>query len=194
MTLEQKPKIIQTMIESLNLQTEILTLRHFTLADTQKVFAMSQEQGLKKWIPDQVYKNEGQTREVLNFLIGQYDKPGNPSLGPYVLGVCLSESEKVIGHVGLSPFGDSVEVGYAIEDKHKGQGYATNAVTLMSDWGIKTFRLSQVFGIVSTDNTASCHVLESSGFQLIDESEGNLHNRIGLIRKYCKRSEAQGLL
>jgi ribosomal-protein-alanine N-acetyltransferase len=177
------------MIESLNLQTETLTLRHFTLADTQKVFAMSQENGLKEWIPDQVYKNEEQTREVLNYLISQYDTPGNPSSGPYVLGVCLSDSKDLIGHVGLSPFEDSVEVGYAIEDKHKGQGYATEAVTKISDWGIQTFGLSQILGIVSTDNTVSCKVLESSDFQLIEEIEGSLHGRIGLIRKYRKRSE-----
>jgi hypothetical protein len=58
---------------------------------------------MKEWIPDQVYDNEQQAREFLGYLIRQYDKPGNPLFGPYVLGVCLNETQEVIGHVGLSP-------------------------------------------------------------------------------------------
>lgn len=161
-------------------------LRHFTLDDSLKVFIMSQEAGMKEWIPDQVYKNEQHASEVIGYLISQYEDPGNPLSGPYVLGVCFSATQELIGHVGLSPFKDSVEVGYAIEDKFQGQGYATSAVMSMSEWGIQKFRLSQIFGFVSTDNVPSCKVLESSYFQLIEEFEGRLHDRQGTIRKYCK--------
>lgn len=174
------------MLESLPIQTESLTLRHFTLDDSSKVFIMSQEAGMKEWIPDQVYKNEKQAREVLGYLISQYDEPGNPLSGPYVLGVCLAKNQELIGHVGLSPYKDSVEVGYAIEKKFQGKGYATQAVTSVSEWGIQKYGLFQIFGIVGIDNFVSCRVLESANFQLIEEFEGRLHGRQGFIRKYCK--------
>ena len=174
------------MVESLPILTESLILRHFAPDDSLKVFNMSQEAGIKKWIPDQVYRNEQQACEVLGYLISQYNEPGDPLSGPYVLGVCLAETHELIGHAGLSPFKDSVEVGYAIEDKFQGLGYATKAVTSMSEWGIQKFALSQIFGIVSIDNVVSCRVLESSNFQLIDEFEGKLHDRQVVIRKYCK--------
>ena len=146
---------------------------------------------MKEWIPDQVYQNEKQAREVLGYLISQYEEPGNPLSGPYVLGVCLAETQELIGHVGLSPFKDSVEVGYAIEDKYQGQGYATKSVALVSEWGIHIFKFSQIFGIVSTDNVVSCKVLESASFQLIEEYEDILHDRCGVIRKYSKTSTIQ---
>jgi ribosomal-protein-alanine N-acetyltransferase len=174
------------MLESQPIQTESLILRHFTLDDSLKVFKMSQESGMKEWIPDQVYKNEQQAHEALGYLISQYEEPGNPLSGPYVLGVCLAETQELIGHVGLSPFKESVEIGYAIENNFQGKGFATKAVTSMSDWGIHKFGLSQIFGFASIDNVASCKVLESSNFYLIEELEGILHDRQGTIRKYCK--------
>lgn len=174
------------MVGSIPIQTESLILRHFILDDSFKVFKMSQESGMKKWIPDQVYKNEQQAREVLGYLISQYDEPVNPLLGPCVLGVCLVETQELIGHVGLSPFKDSVEIGYAIEDNFQGNGYATQAVTFMSEWGIQKFGLSQILGMVSIENIGSCKVLESSNFQVKEEFEGRLHNRQGIIRKYWK--------
>ena len=51
------------------IETKKLLLRPFTLNDTGKVFQMSLEDGMKKWIPDQVYDDENEAHEVLEFLI-----------------------------------------------------------------------------------------------------------------------------
>jgi ribosomal-protein-alanine N-acetyltransferase len=174
------------MLESLSIQTEALILRQLTPYDASKLFIMSQEAGIKKWIPDQVYHNKQQAREVINYLCSQYEDPGNPLSGPYVLGVCLAETQELVGHVGLSPFMGSVEIGYAIEDKYQRQGYATKAVNLMSEWGLQQFELSQILGVVSIDNIVSCRVLEGANFKLIEEVEDRLHHRQIVIRKYCK--------
>jgi ribosomal-protein-alanine N-acetyltransferase len=147
---------------------------------------MSQEQGMKKWLPDQVYHNEQHAREILKDLISKYTEPGNPLSGPYVLAVSLAGNQELIGHVGLSPYKNSVEIGYAIEEKFQGKGYATKAVDIISGWGFDKFRLSHIFGIVANDNSVSKRVLKSSRFQLSEEYEGILHNREGIIRIYIK--------
>src|SRR5438874_13642912 len=92
--------------------TGALFLRHLTLDDTAVMLRLSQEQGIRAWIPNQVYADEAQALEVLRFLSSQYSPSANPRHTPYVLGVCLSASHELIGQVGFSPCEYGVEVGY----------------------------------------------------------------------------------
>jgi ribosomal-protein-alanine N-acetyltransferase len=164
--------------------TQTVTLRHLVPDDAAKIFAMSQESGLRTWLPDQVYQSEEEALAVLQYLDEKYRDPGTPSLAPYVLGVCLIGSNELIGHVGLSPLDEQVEIGYAIEDKYQGQGIASQAVRAMSEWALVHFTLPRILGIVAANNSASCKVLQNADFELIEESMGILHDRSCLVRKY----------
>jgi ribosomal-protein-alanine N-acetyltransferase len=166
-----------------------LTMRRFVLEDTPKVLAMSQESGMRAWLPDQVYESERAALDVLRYLIAQYRDPGTPARAPYVLGICLTSSLELIGHVGLSPLHEQVEVGYAVESRYQGRGFASEAVRTVSEWGMQRFDLLRVLGIVTSDNTASCKVLQHAGFDLVDESMGSLHGRSGLVRTYQKEHQ-----
>lgn len=166
--------------------TSSLTLRVFVPEDAPKVYAMSQEPGIRTWLPDQVYENAQAALEVLRYLIAQCRDPGTPALGPYVLGICLTRSSELIGHVGLSPLSDQVEVGCAIEHRFQGFGFATEAIKALSEWGMQRFGLAHVLGIVATENIASCTVLERAGFVFIDESMRSLHGQTRLVRTYRK--------
>jgi RimJ/RimL family protein N-acetyltransferase len=168
------------------LETERLTLRHFVPGDAPKAFAMSREADSRAWLPDQVYESESSALEVLRRLIEQGNAPGTPSLGPYVLGVCSRDRGVLIGHVGLSPLGENVEIGYAIETARQGHGFATEAVRAMSDWGLARFGLPRILGIVAAENAASCKVLQNSGFEFAEESVRILHGRARLVRTYRK--------
>lgn len=145
---------------------------------------------MKKWLPDQVYRDESHALEVLRFLICAYSHPGNPARGPFVLGVALGETGELIGHVGLSPLGGEVEVGYAIQESHQGKGYATEAVAAMTAWALATFALSRIVGVVSGENPASARVLAHAGFSLLKKSERTLHGKLGLVKTYQLEAEA----
>jgi len=175
---------LRAMNDSLPIVTASLTLRGFTLADVPRLFAMSQQASLRAWIPDQVYADEPEAGEVLRHLIDQYGRPDAPVKAPLVLGVCLRSTGELIGHVGLSPAGGGVEIGYAIDDAHQGRGLATDAVRAMAEWGIRTFALPGVDGIVASDNVASCKVLEKAGFELRGEAMRSLHGVTRLVRTY----------
>lgn len=168
------------------LTTGSLTLRRFTLADVPKVFAMGMEHGMREWIPDQVYEHEREADQVVRYLIEQYANPNAPAQAPLVLGVCLRSNGELIGHVGLSPCEQAVEIGYAIEDAHQGKGFATEAVRAMAEWGIQAFSLPGVNAIVASDNVASCKVLEKAGFTLAGETMRALHGTVRLVRTYRK--------
>lgn len=171
-------------MHSLPLTTRRLVLRHLELDDAPTIFALSQERGIRAWLPDQVYDNEETARSVLRFLVGCYEDPGSPSLGPYVLAVALRDSLAVIGHVGCSPIGDEVEVGYAIGAAYQGRGLATEAVDAASRWVLESFDLATVMAYVATDNHASCRVLDRAGFTLEEEAQRNLHGSTRMVRSY----------
>ena len=164
--------------------TPSLILRELALEDVPKVFQMSLESCMRRWLPDQVFRSEDHTTEVLEYLIGQYNDLESPARAPCVLGICVRTTGELIGHVGLSPLRNQVEIGYAIEKRRQRHGYATEAVSAMTQWGHESFGLPTVLGVVASANTGSCRVLEKSGFLLAKEEAGVLHGWQGLIRTY----------
>ena len=153
--------------------TGALFLRHLTLDDTAVMLRLSQEQGIRAWIPNQVYADEAQALEVLRFLSSQYSPSANPRHTPYVLGVCLSASHELIGHVGFSPCEYGVEV-----------GYAKQAVFAATTWALSRFDLPFIHAIVAAENIRSCKVLESCRFQVLAVIQRKLHGVERPVRIY----------
>jgi RimJ/RimL family protein N-acetyltransferase len=143
--------------------TARLQLRPLTSHDVAKIFALSQEAGMRRWIPDQVYRDEAHAAEVVAALAAFTAQPFDPSARPFVLGI--EYRDDLVGHVGLSPYRGSVEVGYAVAESLHGRGIATEAVRAFVEWA----RLPEVLGIVAADNVASARVLERAGFTKIDD-------------------------
>lgn len=146
------------------ISTSRLLMRRFTLADVPKLFAMSREAALGRWIPDQVYRDLEHAEQVARALIAYSEGPPDPRVRPYVLGVEDRTTGVLIGHVGLSAARDSVEIGYAIEEQLQGKGFATEAVRAVADWALASLALPEVLGVVAAENVGSCRVLEKSGF------------------------------
>ena len=161
-----------------------LTLRKMAGSDTPVIFSLSQEAGMKQWLPDQVYADEAEALQVVEYLASQYESPGDPRRGPYVMAVCIADSGEVVGHVGFSPCSDGVEIGYAIGDGHQNRGYATRAVSLGAAWALAAFGLPEVVAVVAEDNLASCKVLDASGFHLVGSHRRKLHGVERMTRTY----------
>lgn len=67
------------------------------------------------------------------------------------------------------------EVGYMISPNSAGEGYATESLRAVVDWGIHQLAIHKFIGICSTDNIASARVMQNCGF--VNE---------GLLRKNYK--------
>jgi ribosomal-protein-alanine N-acetyltransferase len=146
---------------------------------------MSNENGMKRWIPDQVYPDLETAIEVLEFLMNQYSEKLRPDLFPFVLGVELQKTGELIGHVGLSPVEKkAVEIGYAIEEKHQGKGFATEAVEAISDWALEKLSIPEILGIVDIENASSCSVLEKAGYKFRKEIEKLSFGRVMKCKLY----------
>jgi [ribosomal protein S5]-alanine N-acetyltransferase len=168
-------------------ETPRLLVRHFTPEDTAVVYRLSQDEGIKRFMPDQVYEDEAEALGVLNFLIAQYSDPEAARSGTYVQAVELKESGELIGHVGLSPTDGETEIGYAIAEGHQANGYATELVRGTIRWALEHEGVPRVLGVVDSDNRGSVRVLEKAGFALVEERERISHGALALVRTY--RSE-----
>lgn len=148
----------------LPVETRSLLLRQFVLQDAAAVFALSHEETSRTWLPSQVYRDHAHAVSVLEFLIGQYSTPGNPSYGPYVLAIEHRTDHRLIGHVGFSPLDDEVEIGFAIAQDYQRHGFATEAIVAASRWAFQAFTLSRILGIASAANISSKRALMRAGF------------------------------
>lgn len=124
-------------MEFKHLETDAIVIRSSSSADVPTVFRLSREKSLGKWIPDQVYEDENEAAEVIDFLKSQYEPSPDPVHRPFVLGIALKENGELIRHVGLRPLTDGeIEIGYAIAEDYIGRGYATQAVAAVSRWAL----------------------------------------------------------
>lgn len=171
--------------------TPRLLLRPFVANDARKAFEMSREEGIARWIPDQVYRDEHHAWEVLRDLMAYTDQAPDPQKRPYVLGI--ERRGVLIGHVGLSPAFGSVEIGYAIEEAAQGRGFASEAVQAMVEWALLDVGLPEVLGITESDNVVSRRVLARAGFVWVREEVR--HGRTLVIHRAArgvwKRSGAE---
>jgi RimJ/RimL family protein N-acetyltransferase/predicted enzyme related to lactoylglutathione lyase len=151
-------------LTGLPIRTPSLVLRHFVLQDAGAVFALSNEATSRTWLPSQVYKDDAEAVSALKSLIRHYSTPANPRKGPYVLAIENRATGTLIGHVGFSPFGDDVEIGFAIAQNHQRRGCATEAIVAASCWIFQSFDLERIIAITSSENIASRRALLRARF------------------------------
>jgi ribosomal-protein-alanine N-acetyltransferase len=135
--------------------------------DIWKIFQMSQEESLGRFLPDQVYQDYDEASNIVAFLIRSSEEI-HIERDPYVLGVILNGDE-LIGHVGVSTIEEGIEIGYAIETKYQGFGYAQKAVSQMLHLLEVHTNIHEMYGIVDPTNEASKKVLERCRFLKVGE-------------------------
>ena len=146
------------------LDTGSLRIRQLVPGDARDLLALSNEEAFRAWLPSQVYRDESHARSVLEFLIDQYSGPANPRQGAYVLAIEHKVDRTLVGHVGLSPIDDDVEIGFAVAARYQRRGFAVEALVAVSRWAFEDFELDRILGITSTAHIASQRTLVRAGF------------------------------
>jgi RimJ/RimL family protein N-acetyltransferase len=59
----------------------------------------------------------------------------------------------------------SAEMGYWVGEEFWGRGFATRAVTAISDWAFDNYSLTRIFAMAFAHNLGSLRVLEKAGFE-----------------------------
>ena len=128
----------------------------------------------------QPHRTVGETRQIIQLFL---DKVKYGQLGTFA--VILKEENKMIGTLELHTYirGFKAELGYSINPKYQGKGYATEASIEAIIWGFEELGLSRIECTTYTYNRPSQRVCEKlhltyegvrkKGYQLYD---GSVHD------------------
>ncbi len=138
-----------------------LTFRTFRSTDVESLVKHADNRNiwrnLKDRFPHPYTVEDAETWIGMNHLV----------LGPPV-NFAVDLDGQVVGGVGLE-LGDDVtaktaQVGYWIAEPYWGRGFATRAVSFISEYAMETFTLERLEALVFDWNAASGRVLEKAGY------------------------------
>ncbi|SDL29505.1 Protein N-acetyltransferase, RimJ/RimL family [Arthrobacter sp. ov407] len=142
----------------MELQTERLLLRDYTLDDSAAVHSFASDVRIAEyveWGPN----TADDTREFLELCVAAQRGAIRTN---FTLAVTLPSGDP-FGSVGLAVDRDRGELGYVIDADHWGRGYATEAAASLLRFGKETLRLRDITATCRPENSASARVLEKIG-------------------------------
>ncbi len=154
-----------------SLTSERLVLRGIEPADASSIITLS--------VYDGVYaKTEADALAILKKI--NLDREKGEGIQWCIL---LKDQAEIVGscsyHRGyLNNMG---EIGYVLKPAYRGLGIMTEAVKLITEFGLEVMKLANVVAYVNPDNTASANVLKRAGFFQVEHGENDLKFAIRLV-------------
>lgn len=102
-------------------------------------------------------------------LSAYFDSPDEGRLPRFFINLRDDNGSKLIGSIGLGQSGPDVELAYWIARRHRGKGYAGEAVRAVLAQA-RALGHRRIIAADFADNAASARVLERSGFQPTNET------------------------
>jgi [ribosomal protein S5]-alanine N-acetyltransferase len=144
------------------LRTARLSLRPFTDADTDALFALRSNVQVMRYWDAPLWVERAQAEEFIA-ACRRMAKDGSGARWAIDRG----SDEAFIGWCGLTRWNHvyrSASMGYCLDDAAWGCGYATEAARAVLHWAFDSLDLNRVQAEVDTRNAASARVLEKIGF------------------------------
>lgn len=144
--------------------TERLLLRDFIKSDWEAVLAYQQD-------PLYLRYNEWTSRtadEVRAFVQMFLDHQKQQPRIKFQFAVTLKPTGQLIGNCGVrrdSPEAPEGDIGYELDPRFWGKGYATEAARAVVHFGFTQMNLHRITAWCVAENTASAHVLEKLGMR-----------------------------
>jgi len=147
-------------------ETERLTLRPFVDDDFEAMHAMRSSPEVVLYLYEEPFSRE-QTRELLTRKMAA--TTWNHEGGGFTCAIVESASGATIGDANLEWVSErdrTAEVGFILDPRHQGQGFATETARALVDWALGTAGMHRVIGRTEARNVASSRVLEKLGMRL----------------------------
>ena len=147
------------------LETERLRLRPYEKSDLDAYHAIRSQPEVVRYLYEDPLTLE-QARKKLELLVDSRTLDAEDDW--LAAAISLRDPGTYLGDVAfhwVSVQHRTGEVGFVLDPRHQGHGYATEAARAMLDWGFGTFGLHRTIGRTEARNAASARVLEKLGMR-----------------------------
>jgi [ribosomal protein S5]-alanine N-acetyltransferase len=144
------------------LETERLSLSRLDADDAEFILELLTQPSFLQFIGDRGVRNLETSRGYIENVNASYARFG---FGLYR--VVLKATGESVGMCGLLKRDslDDVDIGYAMLERHWGQGYAYEAAAAVISYGMHVLKLPRIVAITAPDNIASINLLEKLGLR-----------------------------
>ena len=139
------------------IETDRLRIRPFAPDDWPAVHAYASDPAVMAYIPGGAMTEE-QTRAFV---------AENAGDGARAFALVLRSGGALIGHMPFHPWfaPRTFEIGWVLDRRHHGRGYATEAARALLRYGFETLGLHRVIATCQPENPASWRVMEKLGMR-----------------------------
>jgi len=162
---------------NLQLETERLLLRPFQFSDAEAMFALDSNPKVHLYLGNNPVTSIDQCYAYIESIRNQYSTNG---IGRFIAE--LKDTKEVIGWAGLKLVTEEennhinfYDVGYRLQEKYWGKGYASEAAQAWVDYGFKEIKIPTMYAMAHIDNVGSNKIIQKMGFQ---QKNTYLHNNI----------------
>jgi [ribosomal protein S5]-alanine N-acetyltransferase len=146
-----------------------LRLRRPRLSDADAMFLIGSDPEVARYAEWPLSTERGPALERLRGRAEQWE-----SGAEYYWVITLAGDDRAIGAVSTRVAQHTADVGYLLDSRQWGKGYATEAARAIVEWAFSVPVIRRVWATCDTQNIASARVLEKAGLQL----EGTLRRAI----------------
>ncbi|MEK0179398.1 MAG: GNAT family protein [Microcoleus anatoxicus] len=160
------------------IETERLLLRKITLNDANDMFEYGSDPLVSQYTMWSTHTSIEDTKSFLRSLTKMYKKRELIDWG-----IVHKTEQKLIGTCGYVEWSmnhSRAQIGYALSRKYWNQGYMSEAVSAIIDFGFREMSLNKIEARCAQENIASARVMEKVGMQL----EGILRQQLFVKDQY----------
>lgn len=153
------------LVPLLPLTTERLSLRLFTPGDADDLYAYQSLPSVAKYLYRPAHTRERSEQVAAERAAqGAWRTDGDK----VAVAVCLRDRPGVLGEVSLtlaSAHAAQAEIGWTLDPRHEGHGYATEAAAALAALAFDTLHVHRLYARLDVENTGSVRVCERLGMR-----------------------------
>jgi RimJ/RimL family protein N-acetyltransferase len=150
------------MIPEQPLLTERLLLRRYLENDFEAVHEYGSDPEVARFVPFGPNTLED-TQGFINRTLSSYSDPDNKELN---WAITLKDTGQLIGGGGIRiRQEESASIGYVLNRRFWGKGYATETARALLTFGFTRLNLHRMFATCDPENWASAHIMEKIGMR-----------------------------
>ena len=152
-------------------ETKRLIIRDFAEQDAGALYEIKYDEQILKYNPTFIKRDAtmADIKEMIAFW--QSVKQNEIYEKGIHYAICLKDSGTVIGAITVNSLDYlyELQIGWMMNGKYIGKGYASEAGAAASDYLLETLSLNYISVVMDTDNPASFRTAQKSGFKLFEK-------------------------